>query len=195
MLKRKMILQCFIPLLWERECRLNWRLFLTPVPSYSGKAEEKGNLRGQFSIFFTHWLCRKPMEAMQVTSYGALIHPRGCLRNRQLKTAVRGRFQSVICINLPDVQTGARMLTKNAFSDSLRSQCSQSRQGARPAPFHTASTFHLHAVDTPYKGHGQGLLSLTCYVNAPCNGDRQELCQLTAIIMRRKTNPFSSEVQ
>lgn len=62
------------------------------MPSYSGKAAEKGELQGQFSISFTHWLCKKPTEATQVTSYRTPVHPRGCFRNRQLKNSRQGKF-------------------------------------------------------------------------------------------------------
>lgn len=71
---------------------LSWLLNLAPVPGYSGQAKEKGKLQGQLSISFTHQLRRKPLEAIQVTSYQAPVHPRSCFRSRQLKNSRQGKF-------------------------------------------------------------------------------------------------------
>lgn len=45
------------------------------VSSHSGNAEEEGKLQGHFSISLTQQSCRKPMEAMQVTSSRCQLSP------------------------------------------------------------------------------------------------------------------------
>lgn len=81
------------------------------------------------------------------------------------------------------------MLAK-ALSDSPRSQHSTVDGELEQLP-HTGSALHPHSGDT-FEGQRQSSLSLTYYVNGPCDGDRQELCQLIAVVMRERNNPFSS---
>lgn len=83
---------CSVMPLQEGPHCLSWLLILAPVSGYSCQAKGKDKLQGQFSISFTHQLCRKPTEAIQVTSYRALVHPRSCFRSRQLKNSRQGKF-------------------------------------------------------------------------------------------------------
>lgn len=83
---------CSVMPLQEGGYCLNWQLSPVLIPCYSGKGTEKGELQGQFSISIDHRLCGELMEARQVTSSRALLHPRGCFRNRQLKSFNLGKF-------------------------------------------------------------------------------------------------------
>lgn len=157
------------------------------MPSYSGNAEEEGKLQGQFSTSLTQQLCRKPMEATQVTRYRVLVQPRGCFRNRQSKGSRQGSLSPV---SLSQTSCGGVNAGKGPFRQPQVSAL-HSGWGARAAPSHTGSALHPHSGDT-FEGQRQSSLSLTYYVNGPCDGDRQELCQLIAVVMRERNNPFSS---
>lgn len=74
------------------EGRVLFKLAALSRSHYSGKGTEKGELQGQFSISIDHQLRGEPTGARQVTSSQALLHPRGCSRNRQLKSFNLGRF-------------------------------------------------------------------------------------------------------
>lgn len=80
------------------------------------------------------------------------------------------------------------MPAKDALSDSPRSQHSIVLE---QLPL-TQATCSIHTVLGHLEGQRQSSPSLTYYVNGPCDGDRQELCQLIAAVMRERNNSFSS---
>lgn len=175
-------------LLQEEEHWLKWQLTPALVPSYSGDAEEEGKLQGRFSISLTQQLCRKPMEATQVTSYRVPAQPRGCSRNRQLESSHQG---SLSPLSLSQTCVGVLMPAKDALSDGPRSQHSTVDGELEQIPL-TQTTCSIPMLLGHFEGQRQSLLSLTYYINGLCDGDRRELCQLIAVVMRERNNPFSS---
>ena len=141
---------CSATPLQEEGYHLNWQLSPDLLSHYSGKETEEGEFQGQFSISIDHQLCREPTEARQVTSSQAPVHPRGCSRNRQLKSFNLGKFPACHPYHSP------RHAGVNAGEGLPGWQPPVSAHpGGKSSSSRTASALHPCSAGTPLRGTGR----------------------------------------